>query len=39
LSPRCGFASTQEDSVLSEDEQWQKLAFVEETAREVWIMI
>ena len=36
LSPQCGFASTEEGNVLSEDEQWQKLALVVETAREVW---
>jgi 5-methyltetrahydropteroyltriglutamate--homocysteine methyltransferase len=36
LSPQCGFASTEEGNVLSEDEQWAKLAFVVETAREVW---
>ena len=36
LSPQCGFASTEEGNVLSEDEQWQKLAFVVEMAREVW---
>ena len=25
LSPQCGFASTEEGNVLSEDEQWAKL--------------
>lgn len=36
LSPQCGFASTMEGNLLSEDEQWQKLGLVVETARQVW---
>ncbi len=36
LSPQCGFASTMEGNLLSEDEQWGKLRLVAETAREVW---
>ncbi len=36
LSPQCGFASTEEGNVLSEDEQWTKLRLVVELAREVW---
>src|SRR5271154_6262904 len=36
LSPQCGFASTEEGNVLTEDEQWAKLARVVETADEVW---
>jgi 5-methyltetrahydropteroyltriglutamate--homocysteine methyltransferase len=36
LSPQCGFASTQEGNVMSEDEQWRKLAHVVAVAREVW---
>jgi 5-methyltetrahydropteroyltriglutamate--homocysteine methyltransferase len=36
LSPQCGFASTEDGNVLSEDEQWAKLGFVVEVAREVW---
>jgi 5-methyltetrahydropteroyltriglutamate--homocysteine methyltransferase len=36
LSPQCGFASTEEGNVLSEDEQWAKLARVVEVAEEVW---
>jgi 5-methyltetrahydropteroyltriglutamate--homocysteine methyltransferase len=36
LSPQCGFASTMEGNLLSEDEQWAKLGLVVETAREVW---
>ena len=36
LSPQCGFASTMEGNLLSEDEQWRKLELVVETARRVW---
>jgi 5-methyltetrahydropteroyltriglutamate--homocysteine methyltransferase len=36
LSPQCGFASTEEGNILSEDEQWAKLRLVVETANEVW---
>jgi 5-methyltetrahydropteroyltriglutamate--homocysteine methyltransferase len=36
LSPQCGFASTLEGNLLSEDEQWAKLRLVVETARRVW---
>jgi 5-methyltetrahydropteroyltriglutamate--homocysteine methyltransferase len=36
LSPQCGFASTMEGNLLTEDEQWAKLGLVVETARRVW---
>jgi 5-methyltetrahydropteroyltriglutamate--homocysteine methyltransferase len=36
LSPQCGFASMMEGNLLSEDDQWAKLALVARTAREVW---
>jgi 5-methyltetrahydropteroyltriglutamate--homocysteine methyltransferase len=36
LSPQCGFASTEEGNLLSEQEQWAKLGLVAEVAREVW---
>ena len=36
LSPQCGFASTEEGNLLTEDEQWAKLARVVEVAAEVW---
>ena len=36
LSPQCGFASTEEGNVLSEEEQWQKLNFIHEIVEEVW---
>ncbi len=36
LSPQCGFASTEEGNLLSEDEQWAKLRQIVEVAGEVW---
>jgi 5-methyltetrahydropteroyltriglutamate--homocysteine methyltransferase len=36
LSPQCGFASTLEGNLLTEDDQWAKLDLVATTARAVW---
>lgn len=36
LSTQCGFASTEEGNLLTEDEQWEKIRLVAETAAEVW---
>jgi 5-methyltetrahydropteroyltriglutamate--homocysteine methyltransferase len=36
LSPQCGFASTEEGNLLSEEQQWAKLRLCVEVAREVW---
>jgi 5-methyltetrahydropteroyltriglutamate--homocysteine methyltransferase len=36
LSPQCGFASTEEGNILTEEEQWAKLRLAVETANEVW---
>jgi 5-methyltetrahydropteroyltriglutamate--homocysteine methyltransferase len=36
LSPQCGFASTEEGNVLTEEAQWKKLELIVETARETW---
>ncbi|HWF10727.1 MAG TPA: hypothetical protein VG297_19805 [Bryobacteraceae bacterium] len=36
LSPQCGFASVAAGNLISEDDQWRKLALVVETARKVW---
>jgi 5-methyltetrahydropteroyltriglutamate--homocysteine methyltransferase len=36
LSPQCGFASTMEGNLLTEDQQWAKLRLVVETAKRVW---
>jgi len=36
ISGQCGFASTEEGNLLSEDEQWAKLRRLVEVADEVW---
>src|SRR3954452_7240342 len=36
LSPQCGFSSTVEGNMLTEDEQWAKLALIVEVAQDVW---
>jgi 5-methyltetrahydropteroyltriglutamate--homocysteine methyltransferase len=36
LSGQCGFASTEEGNLLTEDEQWAKLKLIVEVADEVW---
>jgi len=36
LSTQCGFASSLEGNLLTEDEQWKKLQLVADTARTVW---
>jgi 5-methyltetrahydropteroyltriglutamate--homocysteine methyltransferase len=36
LSPQCGFASTAEGNLITEDRQWAKLKLVADTARQVW---
>lgn len=36
LSPQCGFASTMEGNLLTEEAQWAKLRLVANTARRVW---
>lgn len=36
LSPQCGFASTIEGNLISEEQQWAKLRLVVEAARRVW---
>lgn len=36
LSPQCGFASTEEGNVLTEQQQWEKIALIFEVAEEVW---
>ena len=36
LSPQCGFASTMEGNLVTEDDQWAKLGVVVDTARAVW---
>ena len=36
LSPQCGFSSTVEGNLLSEEEQWEKLRLIVEVAEEIW---
>ncbi len=36
LSHQCGFSSTVEGNVITEDDQWRKLAQVVAVARDVW---
>ena len=36
LSTQCGFSSTEEGNVLSNEEQWAKIRLVVEVAKEVW---
>ena len=36
LSPQCGFASTEEGNILTEEQQWKKVTLVKEIATEVW---
>jgi 5-methyltetrahydropteroyltriglutamate--homocysteine methyltransferase len=36
LSPQCGFSSTKEGNDLTQQQQWDKLRLIVETAQEVW---
>jgi 5-methyltetrahydropteroyltriglutamate--homocysteine methyltransferase len=36
LSPQCGFASTAEGNLITEESQWAKLELVANTARRIW---
>jgi 5-methyltetrahydropteroyltriglutamate--homocysteine methyltransferase len=36
ISPQCGFASTEEGNLLTEDQQWRKLELCVEIAHEIW---
>ena len=36
ISPQCGFASTAEGNLITEEQQWAKLKLVAETARRIW---
>jgi 5-methyltetrahydropteroyltriglutamate--homocysteine methyltransferase len=36
ISPQCGFASTEEGNILTEEQQWAKLRFIKEIADEIW---
>ncbi|MDL4843052.1 5-methyltetrahydropteroyltriglutamate--homocysteine S-methyltransferase [Aquibacillus rhizosphaerae] len=36
LSPQCGFASTEEGNIITEEDQWAKLEHVVKIAKDVW---
>jgi 5-methyltetrahydropteroyltriglutamate--homocysteine methyltransferase len=36
LSPQCGFASTEEGNVLTEEAQWDKMRMIKAISQEVW---
>ncbi len=36
LSTQCGFASTEEGNILTEEQQWDKLRFIKEIADVIW---
>ncbi|GIN71802.1 hypothetical protein J14TS2_22770 [Bacillus sp. J14TS2] len=36
LSPQCGFASTEEGNLITEEEQWAKVRHVVQIAHEIW---
>jgi 5-methyltetrahydropteroyltriglutamate--homocysteine methyltransferase len=36
LSPQCGFSSTSEGNAFTEEQQWDKLRLIVETAQSVW---
>ncbi len=36
LSTQCGFASTEEGNALTEEQQWAKIALVQEAAKLIW---
>jgi 5-methyltetrahydropteroyltriglutamate--homocysteine methyltransferase len=36
LSPQCGFSSTEEGNILTEDEQWNKISHMIKIANSVW---
>lgn len=36
LSPQCGFASTEEGNILTEEQQWNKIKLIREVAEQVW---
>lgn len=36
LSPQCGFASTEEGNILTEEQEWAKLKLIKKIADQVW---
>lgn len=36
LSPQCGFASSEEGNILTEEQQWAKLRLIKSITAEIW---
>lgn len=36
LSPQCGFASTEEGNIITEEEQWEKIKLLVDIANDIW---
>ena len=36
LSPQCGFSSTEDGNILTDEDQWKKMTLIKEIAEEVW---
>jgi 5-methyltetrahydropteroyltriglutamate--homocysteine methyltransferase len=36
LSPQCGFSSTEEENLLTEEQQWSEICLVKEITEKVW---
>lgn len=36
LSPQCGFSSTEEGNILTDEDQWKKLTLIKNIATDVW---
>ena len=36
ISPQCGFASTHHGNKLTEEQQWEKLKYIVDVAKEIW---
>ena len=36
ISPQCGFSSTEEGNIITDEDQWNKIALIRDIANEVW---
>lgn len=36
ISPQCGFSSTEEGNIITDEDQWNKIALIKSVAEEVW---
>ncbi|MGP6140657.1 5-methyltetrahydropteroyltriglutamate--homocysteine S-methyltransferase [Jeotgalibaca sp. A127] len=39
LSPQCGFSSTEEGNIITEEDQWKKIELIKSIAAEVWLEV